>query len=376
MRDESRPSPEEFLERIRAEGRGELRVYLGAAPGVGKTFTMLQDARLLREHGVDVVVGIIDTHKRADTAALLDGFEQVPLERQQYRGIWVEELDVPALLERHPDVALIDELAHSNLPGAKHAKRYEDVEDVLQAGITVWTTVNIQHIESLNDVVKQVTGVRVRETVPDRVVREADEVRLIDLTPDELIDRLKQGKVYQPHVIPHALKNFFRAGNLSALREMSLRVVADSTDDQLETYMDEHGISGPWPVNDRVLVCITPSPSGDRLIRRGARRAQRLKAELYVVFVRQRMLSVAEEKQLAIHVQLSRQLEAKVVELKGDHVAETLLDFAREHHITEIIMGKSRRSRWDEMRHGSVITKVLRGAGHIDVMVVAPDEPS
>jgi len=376
MAEPPRRSPEEILAEVQREGRGQLRVYLGAAPGVGKTYTMLQDARLLKANGHDVVVGIVDTHKRPDTAALLEGFEQIPPRRVEYRGIWVDELDVPALLARHPQVALIDELAHSNIPGSVHAKRYEDVEEVLEQGIEVWTTLNIQHLESLNDVVKQVTGIRVRETVPDRIVRDADEVRLIDLTTDELIERLKQGKVYQPHVVPHALKNFFRPGNLHALREMALRVVADSTDDQLEDYMDQHAIPGPWPVNDRILVCITPSPSGDRLIRRGVRRAQRLKAELYVVHVRNRTLTVEEEKVLAAHVQLARRLEAKVVELKGDHVAQAILTFAREHHVTEIIMGKSRRSRWQEWREGSVITQVLRGAGNIDVMVVAPSEPS
>lgn len=375
MNEPPRRTPDEILAAVQREGQGQLRVYLGAAPGVGKTYTMLQDARLQKTAGIDVVVGVVDTHKRADTAALLDGLEQIPPRRVEYRGIWVEELDVAAVLARRPEVVLIDELAHSNIPGSPHPKRYEDVEDILEQGIDVWTTLNIQHLESLNDVVKQVTGVRVRETVPDRIVRDAQEVRLIDLTTEELIDRLKAGKVYQPHVVPHALKNFFRAGNLHALREMALRVVADNTDDQLEDYMDRHDIAGPWPVNDRILVCITPSPSGDRLIRRGVRRAQRLKAELYVVYVRRHQLTVEQEKILAAHVQLARQLEAKVAELRGERVAEAILAYAREHHITEIIMGKSRRSRWQELREGSVITQVLRGAGSIDVMVVAPNEP-
>ncbi len=375
MNEPPRRTPDEILAAVQREGQGQLRVYLGAAPGVGKTYTMLQDARLQKTAGLDVVVGVVDTHKRADTAALLDGLEQIPPRRVEYRGIWVEELDVAAVLARRPEVVLIDELAHSNIPGSPHPKRYEDVEDILEQGIDVWTTLNIQHLESLNDVVKQVTGVRVRETVPDRIVRDAQEVRLIDLTTEELIDRLKAGKVYQPHVVPHALKNFFRAGNLHALREMALRVVADNTDDQLEDYMDRHDIAGPWPVNDRILVCITPSPSGDRLIRRGVRRAQRLKAELYVVYVRRHQLTVEQEKILAAHVQLARQLEAKVAELRGERVAEAILAYAREHHITEIIMGKSRRSRWQELREGSVITQVLRGAGSIDVMVVAPNEP-
>ena len=375
MNEPPRRTPDEILAAVQREGQGQLRVYLGAAPGVGKTYTMLQDARLQKTAGIDVVVGVVDTHKRADTAALLDGLEQIPPRRVEYRGIWVEELDVAAVLARRPEVVLIDELALSKIPGSPHPKRYEDVEDILEQGIDVWTTLNIQHLESLNDVVKQVTGVRVRETVPDRIVRDAQEVRLIDLTTEELIDRLKAGKVYQPHVVPHALKNFFRAGNLHALREMALRVVADNTDDQLEDYMDRHDIAGPWPVNDRILVCITPSPSGDRLIRRGVRRAQRLKAELYVVYVRRHQLTVEQEKILAAHVQLARQLEAKVAELRGERVAEAILAYAREHHITEIIMGKSRRSRWQELREGSVITQVLRGAGSIDVMVVAPNEP-
>lgn len=374
MSEPRRRSPEDILADIAREGSGQLRVYLGAAPGVGKTYTMLVEARALKASGVDVVVGIVDTHQRRETDAQLSDLERIPPRKLDYRGIWVEELDVAAIIARHPQVALVDELAHSNVPGSQHQKRYEDIEEILAAGIHVWTTVNIQHLESLNDVVKQVTGVRVKETVPDRVLREASEIRLIDLTTEELIDRLKQGKVYQPTVIPHALKNFFRQGNLDALREMALRVVADSTDDRLEHYMDAHAIPGPWPVNDRIMVCITPSPSGDRLIRRGVRRAQRLKAELYVTYVRRPSISVEEAKNLASHVQLARLLEAKVVELQGEDIAETLLAFAREHHITEIIMGKSHRTRWEELRHGSVINRVLRGAGTIDILVVAPDE--
>lgn len=376
MPESRRRSPEELLAEIEREHLGKLRIYLGAAPGVGKTYTMLGEAQYLRETGVDIVVGVVDTHGRPDTAAKLAGLECIPPKVIEYRGITLEELDVPAIVARRPEIVLVDELAHNNPPGSLHQKRYQDVEEILAAGIDVWSTVNIQHVESLNDVVKQVTGIRVQETIPDRIVRDASEVRLIDLTPEELIERLKQGKVYKSTVVQHALKNFFRTGNLHALRELALRVVAESTDDRLEDYMASHDIRGPWPANERIMVCITPSPTGSWLVRRGARRAQRLKAEFYVVYVRTENFPPETERGLAEHVQLARRLQAKVVELRGEDTALTILNFAREHHITEIIMGQSNRSRWQEFRRGSVINRVLRGAGPIDVLVVAPEQIS
>ncbi|MCL6561699.1 MAG: universal stress protein [Firmicutes bacterium] len=367
-----RRTPEQILEDIRRMSRGKHRIYLGAAPGVGKTYTMLKDAHEAKQQGVDVVIGVIDAHDRAETAALVQGLEQVPLLPASYKGVPVFELNVDAVMTRGPDVVLIDELAHTNADGCRHLKRYQDVEELLAAGINVWSTLNIQHLESLNDTVRQITGVKVRETIPDSVLRGAEEVRLIDLTPEALIDRLKRGKIYQGATIDRALQNFFRTGNLTALRELALRAVADDTDERLERYMHYHAIEGPWPTHDRIMVAISPSPNGARLIRRGYRTVRRLKAEFYVVFVRapDRRLRPEDERRVAMHFDLARQLGANVVELRGSHIARTLVQFAREHHVTEIVMGESLRTRWQEIWRGSVINEVLRLTSNIDILVV------
>jgi two-component system sensor histidine kinase KdpD len=367
-----RRTPEQILEDIRRMSRGKHRIYLGAAPGVGKTYTMLKDAHEAKQQGVDVVIGVIDAHDRAETAALVQGLEQVPLLPASYKGVPVFELNVDAVMTRGPDVVLIDELAHTNADGCRHLKRYQDVEELLAAGINVWSTLNIQHLESLNDTVRQITGIKVRETIPDSVLRGAEEVRLIDLTPEALIDRLKRGKIYQGATIDRALQNFFRTGNLTALRELALRAVADDTDERLERYMHHHAIEGPWPTHDRIMVAISPSPNGARLIRRGYRTVRRLKAEFYVVFVRapDRRLRPEDERRLAMHFDLARQLGANVVELRGSHIARTLVQFAREHHVTEIVMGESLRTRWQEIWRGSVINEVLRLTSNIDILVV------
>lgn len=367
-----RRTPEQILEDIRRMSRGKHRIYLGAAPGVGKTYTMLKDAHEAKQQGVDVVIGIIDAHDRAETAALVQGLEQVPLLPASYKGVPVFELNIDAVMTRGPDVVLIDELAHTNADGCRHLKRYQDVEELLAAGINVWSTLNIQHLESLNDTVRQITGIKVRETIPDSVLRGAEEVRLIDLTPEALIDRLKRGKIYQGATIDRALQNFFRTGNLTALRELALRAVADDTDERLERYMHHHAIEGPWPTHDRIMVAISPSPNGARLIRRGYRTVRRLKAEFYVVFVRapDRRLRPEDERRLAMHFDLARQLGANVVELRGSHIARTLVQFAREHHVTEIVMGESLRTRWQEIWRGSVINEVLRLTSNIDILVV------
>ncbi|OLZ12253.1 universal stress protein [Sulfobacillus thermosulfidooxidans] len=368
-----RRTPEEILEDIRRMSRGKHRIYLGAAPGVGKTYTMLSDAHIAKEQGIDVVIGVIDTHGREETAELTRGLEAVPLATCTYKGLEVGELDVGAVMARGPDVVLVDELAHTNADNCKNRKRYQDVEDLLAAGINVWSTLNIQHLESLNDTVRQITGIRVRETVPDSIVREANEIRLVDLTPEALIERLKRGKVYQGRRIDQALQNFFRTGNITALRELALRVVADDTDDRLETYMNRHAIEGPWPTHDRIMVAVTPSPNGARLLRRGYRIAQRLKAEFYVVIVRPadgRAFSASDEQTLQAHINLAKQLGAQVVELRDNNVPRALVNFAREHHVTEIVMGESLRTRWQEVFKGSVINEVLRQTSNIDILVV------
>jgi two-component system sensor histidine kinase KdpD len=368
-----RRSPEEILEDIRRMSRGRHRVYLGAAPGVGKTFTMLGDAHTALDEGIDIVSGIIDTHGRDETAELMNGLELIPLAQMTYKGLDVGELDVAAVLARGPDVVLVDELAHTNADHSKNMKRYQDVEDLLAAGINVWSTLNIQHLESLNDTVRQITGVRVRETVPDSIVREANEIRLVDLTPEALIERLKRGKVYQGRRIDQALQNFFRTGNITALRELALRVVADDTDDRLENYMNRHAIDGPWPTHDRIMVAVTPSPNGARLLRRGYRIAQRLKGEFHVVVVRPAdggAFAPNDEQTLTSHINLARQLGAQVFELRNNNVPRAIVTFAQEHHVTEIVMGESLRTRWQEAFKGSVINEVLRQMSNIDILVV------
>lgn len=374
--DNRRRSPEEILKDIRNLGRGRHRIYLGAAPGVGKTYTMLSDAHLARKQGVDVVIGVIDSHARPETEALAEGLERIPLVPATLKGVATQEMNLDGILARRPKVVLVDELAHTNADGMAHRKRYEDVLTILDAGIDVWSTLNIQHLESLNDTIRQITGVRVRETIPDDVVKQADEVRLVDLTPEALIERLRQGKVYRDRVAQQALQNFFREGNLTALRELALRAVADDTDDRLESYMQHHNIPGPWPAQERIMVAITPSASGARLIRRGYRMAQRLKAEFYVVFVRQsdRSMNARDEAALEQHIRLAKEFGAKVVELKHANVAQALVDFAKEHHITQMVMGESLRTPWQEFTRGSVINQVLRLSSNIDILVVGQEQ--
>lgn len=372
-----RRTPEEILEDIKRMSRGKHRVYIGAAPGVGKTYTMLSDAHEARSEGMDLVVGCLDTHGRPETEKMVGDLEMIPLRRGTLKGKEVGELDVAAIIAREPDVVLVDELAHTNADDSSHSKRYEDVRQILDAGITVWSTLNIQHVESLNDTVRQITGVKVRETIPDQVLRDADEIRLIDLTPESLIDRLKQGKIYPLETVANALHNFFRKGNITALREMALRAVADDTDERLEDYMDNHDIVGPWPTQDRILVALTPSPNGSRLIRRGYRRARRLKALLTVVTVLPNGIHGLDPKdgqRLEDHMALARKLGANVVELKDSNVPRALVTYAKEHHVTEIIMGESRRSRWEEIVRGSVINEVLRLSNSIDILVLG-EEP-
>jgi two-component system, OmpR family, sensor histidine kinase KdpD len=277
---DQRPSPEALLEAARREESrlGKLRIFVGAAPGVGKTYAMLETARARRKDGYDVVVGVVETHGRRETEALLEGLEVIPRRRVEYRNQWLEEMDLDAIIARHPQIVLVDELAHTNAPGSRHPKRCLDVEELLNHGISVYSTVNIQHIESLNDVVAQITSVRVRETVPDRVFDRADSVELVDLTPDDLIERLKEGKVYVPKQAERALEHFFSPANLTALRELALRRTAERVDEQLLTHMQEHAIQGPWAAGERVLVCVSEDPRAAGLARYAKRLADRLHA--------------------------------------------------------------------------------------------------
>ena len=284
---DTRPDPDELLKHIQTEesARGRLKIFLGYAAGVGKTYAMLEAAHQRKKQGVDVVVGYVETHGRVETEAFVSGLEVLPRRQVEYHGVRLPEMDVDAVLKRHPALVLVDEFAHTNAPGSRHPKRYLDVEEILDAGIDVYTTLNIQHLESLNDVVAQVTGVMVRETVPDRVLDEASEIEVIDLPPEELLTRLQEGKVYIPEQAQRAIQKFFRKGNLSALREMSLRRAAERVDDQMRTYMRTRAIPGPWPATERLLVCISPSPLAEKLVRTTRRLADELNAEWFAVYV-------------------------------------------------------------------------------------------
>lgn len=355
--------------------RGRLRIYLGAAPGVGKTYAMLNEACRRKERGKDIVVAYVETHGRPNTEAQLHDLEVVPRRVVRYRDRDVEEMDLDAVLARRPAVALVDELAHTNAPGSRHQKRWQDVEALLDAGIDVISTVNIQHLESLNDVVQGITGVVQRERVPDHVVRRADQIELVDMSPESLRRRLAHGNVYGPERVDAALANYFRVGNLSALRELALLWVADRVDEGLQEYRERHGIAEPWETKERVVVALTGSPGGERLIRRGARMAARTRAELVGVHVRPNDgLTGAGTSLLDAHRALLVELGGHYREVAGNDTAAALVDFARAENATQLLLGATNRSRWNELLQGSVINQVLRRAGGIDVHVLSGDD--
>ncbi|HLQ22100.1 MAG TPA: sensor histidine kinase KdpD, partial [Gemmatimonadales bacterium] len=313
-----RPDPDALLQQVRAEEaraqRGHLKIFFGASPGVGKTFAMLEAARLKRAAGHDVVIGVVETHGREDTRRLVEGIETLPRRRLDYRGTVLEEFDLDAALARRPGLLLVDELAHTNAPGARHAKRWQDVEELLAAGIDVWSTLNVQHLESLNDVVAQITGVAIRETVPDSMLERADEVELVDLSPDVLQQRLREGKVYVPDQAAHALERFFRLGNLIALRELALRRTAERVDAQMRGYMQAEGIRETWPAGDRLLVCVGANPATARIVRAARRMAAGLRADWVAVYVEtpaHARLSRADQDAIAQNLSLAEQLGAQ-----------------------------------------------------------------
>jgi two-component system sensor histidine kinase KdpD len=356
--------------------RGSLRIYLGAAAGVGKTFAMLNEGRRRAEYGEDVVVGFVETHGRRKTAEQVGDLDVVPRRRVDYRGSPFEELDVDAVLTRKPEVALVDELAHTNVPGSRNEKRWKDVEELLEAGIDVISTLNVQHLESLNDVVEQITAVKQRETIPDEVVRRADELQLVDLTPLALRNRLARGDVYPPERIDTALANYFRPGNLAALRELALAWLADRVDEGLAEYRKRHGIEQPWETRERVLVALTGSADGERLVRRAARIAQRSKGDLVAIHVvPQDGLSAPAAELLAQQHQLVEEMGGTYHEIAGADIGEALLDAARSLNATQIVMGATRRSRWQRLTRGSVIGRVIRESGAaIDIHVISHPE--
>jgi two-component system, OmpR family, sensor histidine kinase KdpD len=371
---DQRPSPEALLEAATKEGRGRLKIFLGAAPGVGKTYEMLQAAQARAREGADLAVGIVETHGRRETEALLAGLEVVPRRRVEYKGRVLDEMDLDAILARRPKLVLVDELAHTNAPGSRHPKRYLDVEELLAAGIDVYTTLNIQHVESLNDVVAQITRIRVRETVPDGILDRADDIEVVDLSPEDLIQRLKEGKVYLPHQAERAVRHYFKPGNLTALRELALRRTAQRVDEQMLTYMRAHAISGPWAAGERVAVCVSEDLVGAALIRYAKRLADRLHAPwtaLYIETARYHRLDEPARDRIADCLRLAEKLGGEAITIPGGRVADDVVSYAEANNITHIVIGKSERSRWFEMLHGSVVHDLVRRAGNISVHVIA-----
>jgi two-component system sensor histidine kinase KdpD len=354
--------------------RGTLRIYLGAAPGVGKTFAMLNEGWRRKSRGTDVVVGFVETHGRANTAAQIRDLEVVPRRKLTYRGAAFEEMDVDAVLARAPKVALIDELAHTNVPGSRNEKRWQDVEELLAAGIDVVSTVNVQHLESMNDVVEQITGIKQRETIPDAVVRAADQIELTDMTPQAIRRRMAHGNIYPPEKVDASLANYFREGNLGALRELALMWVADRVDEALEAYREAHGIARPWETRERVVVAITGAPGGEDVIRRAARMAARSHGELLGVYVRSADgLRAPPGDALVAQRKLVQELGGTYHELASADVARALVQFAQAENATQIVLGASRQSRWTHFVRGSVINNVIRASGPIDVHVISSD---
>ena len=375
-----RPNPDELLARVqeetKREKRGKLTIFFGAAPGVGKTYAMLEASRFEREDGRDVVVGIVETHGRYDTGALLLGLEILPRRKVDHRGVLVEELDVDAAIKRRPGVLLVDELAHTNAPGSRHAKRWQDVEDLLDLGIDVYSTLNVQHLESLKDVIAQITHVFVRETVPDSVLEKADDIRLIDLPIDELLGRMKEGKVYVPEQARLAERSFFRPGNLIALRELALRVTAQAVDAQMRRYKEAHGIEGTWAATERVLVCVSPSPSSARLVRGARRLASSLHADWIAAHVEplsSLRMTPRDRAQVTENLQLARTLGADSVTLSGSNGAVEVIRFARQRNVTRIVVGKPTHPSWRDRIRGSFLDEIVRLSGDIDVHVIRGD---
>jgi two-component system sensor histidine kinase KdpD len=382
--DAERPDPDALLLRLRQQEsrarQGKLRIFFGFAPGVGKTYRMLQVARdRVIEHGEDVLVGVVETHKRMETASLLLGLEILPRRKIEHRGRTLEEFDLDAALARKPKVLLLDELAHTNAPGARHPKRWQDALELLEAGIDVFTTVNVQHVESLNDVVAQITHVRVRETVPDAILDRADEIELVDVTPEELLLRMKEGKVYLPDQALRAAEHFFQRGNLLALRELALRRTAQRVDADVQEYRQEHGVVTTWPAGERILVCVGPSPTSERLIRAAFRTAAGLRAPWVAAFVEPTVPTrdgEADRGRLEAHLRLAESLGAAVTRLSGPSVSQAVLGYARKHNVTRIVVGKPTHSRLRDRVVGSLLDEVVRGSGDIDVHVISGDPVS
>jgi two-component system, OmpR family, sensor histidine kinase KdpD len=378
---EYRPDPDTLLAHIQGEerqkNRGKLKIFLGYIAGVGKTYEMLQAAHLKKNEGIDVKIGYIETHGRPETEALVEGLPLIPRKMVGYRNVTIPEMDLDAVLTAHPHLVLVDELAHTNAPGSRHQKRYVDIDELLDAGIDVYTTLNIQHVESLNDVVAQITGVTVKETIPDRVIDEATEIELVDLAPPELLQRLREGKVYVPDMAARAIEQFFNEGNLYALRELALRRAAERVDNQMLAWMQTRAIPGPWAAGESLLICVGPGPLSERLVRTARRQADRMNAQWSAIYVEtpsHHRLSKEAKEQVSRTLQLADKLGATTASVFGINVANTVIEYARKHNITRIIIGKTLRPRWQEFVFGSVVDQLIHNSGTIDVYVISSEE--
>ena len=376
-KDRDRPSPEALLEQVNREHRGRLKIFLGAAPGVGKTYAMLRTAQFRRREGVDIVAGVVETHGRRETEAFLRGLETIPRQKIEYRGLHFEEMDIDAILRRRPKLVLVDELAHTNVPGSRHPKRHQDVTELLDAGIDVYSTLNIQHLESLNDVIIRIAGIQVRETVPDSVLQKADEIEVIDLPPQELMQRMSEGKVYIPDQARRAMQNFFSPGNLTALRELALRYAAERVDEQMLSYMRAHAIPGPWPTRERIMVCIGTDAVAFRLVRTGKRASERRQAPWVVVYVEtshHQTLPDEVKDQISAALRLAEQLGAETAVLSGEDVIHEIITAARQRNVSQIIVGKSHRPTWARLFRSTVTDALLSRGQTFDVLVITSDE--
>jgi two-component system sensor histidine kinase KdpD len=378
---EYRPDPDTLLAHVQGEERqkhrGKLKIFLGYIAGVGKTYEMLQAAHLRKNEGIDVKIGYIETHGRPETEALVAGLLLIPRKMVSYRNVTIPEMDLDAVLAVHPHLVLVDELAHTNVPGSRHPKRYIDIEELLDAGIDVYTTLNIQHVESLNDVVAQITGVTVKETIPDRVIDETTEIELVDLAPPELLQRLREGKVYVPDMAARAIEQFFNEGNLYALRELALRRAAERVDNQMLAWMQTRAIPGPWAAGESLLICVGPGPLSERLVRTARRQADRMNAPWSAIYVEtpsHHRLSKEAKEQVSRTLQLAEKLGATTASVFGINVANTVIEYARKHNITRIIIGKTLRPRWQEFVFGSVVDQLIHNSGTIDVYVISSEE--
>jgi two-component system, OmpR family, sensor histidine kinase KdpD len=379
VQEKTRPSGEQVLARFDTEERARLRIYIGAAPGVGKTYSMIEDALRLREEGTDVVIGFVEAHGRAETEARLGDLEIVPRRRVDYRGVVLEEMDVDAILARKPQLCMVDELAHTNVSGSRHEKRYQDVLEILDSGIGVMTAVNIQHLETLNDAVGRVTGVRVRETVPDTFLDRADEVVNVDVTVEELRSRLRQGKIYKPEKVEQALTNFFRETNFSTLRELALRAVADEVGSKAASHRQREGLE-PALIPERVMVCMSSNSDAPRVLRAGVRSAGRLGARWYAVYVQTPreapgQIKPADREAIQRNIALAEELGATVVRVRASRPADGLIAFAQREGITHVIFGQTARSRWEILLKGSTLNRFLEEVRDAAVQVVPLGEP-